>query len=287
MLQRFTSLEKIIDEQAHRLLEKLPDHGISGAAVEFLVFGLKQAWACLFGGAMLALIIGTHLYFPEQFTIARYDFLFLCALFIQLFMIIAKLETLDEAKVILIFHVVGTAMEIFKTQAGSWIYPEESFFKIGAVPLFSGFMYAAVGSYLARIQRLFDMQYTHYPRFALTLVLSIGIYVNFFAHHYVWDFRYLLFAITAYLYWRCFVHYRVFRSRHKMPLLLGFLLVALFIWFAENLGTISKAWLYPNQLNGWSLVSPVKLGSWYLLMIISFVLVTVVNRPKKHDKNSD
>lgn len=27
---------------------------------EFLWFGLKQGWACLFGGAMLGLLVGTH-----------------------------------------------------------------------------------------------------------------------------------------------------------------------------------------------------------------------------------
>jgi uncharacterized membrane protein YoaT (DUF817 family) len=65
-----------------------------------------------------------------------------------------------------------------------------------------------------------------------------------------------------------------------MPLLLGFLLVALFIFAAENIGTWSRAWLYPSQHAGWTPVSPAKLGAWYLLMIVSFVLVTIVHRPK-------
>jgi uncharacterized membrane protein YoaT (DUF817 family) len=66
-----------------------------------------------------------------------------------------------------------------------------------------------------------------------------------------------------------------------MPLLLGFLLVALFIWFAENIGTFARAWTYPGQENGWQMVSLAKLGSWYLLMIISFALVALVNRPRE------
>ena len=37
-------------------------------------------------------------------------------------------------------------MEVFKTEAGSWTYPEDNLLRIGGVPLFSGFMYAAVGS---------------------------------------------------------------------------------------------------------------------------------------------
>lgn len=35
-------------------------------AYEFLLFGLKQAWASLFGGAMLALLVATHLAWPDD-----------------------------------------------------------------------------------------------------------------------------------------------------------------------------------------------------------------------------
>jgi len=282
-LKRFTSLEARIDHAAHGVLDRLPAHGLSGALVEFLVFGLKQGWACLFGGAMLFLIIVTKYMPPDPLGIARYDFLFLAALAIQGSMLLFRLETLAEAKVILIFHVVGTAMELFKTSAGSWVYPEHSFFHIGNVPLFSGFMYAAVGSYIARITRIFDMRYTSYPPLWATIALAVAIYVNFFAHHFVIDMRYVLFAATVLLFLRTTVHYRVFRFRHRMPLLVGFLLVALFIWFAENIGTWSRAWLYPGQTDAWTPVSIQKLGAWYLLMIISFVLVTLVHRPQPLD----
>lgn len=282
-MSRFTSVEARIDATAHAVLDRLPAGGFYGALVEFLVFGLKQAWACLFGGAMLALIMATKLWWPQEAGLARYDFLFLSAVAIQLAMLALRLEKPSEAKVILIFHVVGTAMEIFKTSAGSWIYPEENFFRIAGVPLFSGFMYAAVGSYLARVSRIFDMRYTNYPPLWATVLLCAAIYVNFFAHHFTVDIRYGLFAATALLYLRTVVHYRVFRFRHRMPLLLGFLLVALFIWFAENIGTWSRAWIYPGQGNGWAPVSIHKLGAWYLLMIISFVLVTLVHRPRPMD----
>jgi uncharacterized membrane protein YoaT (DUF817 family) len=277
---RFTPLEQRIDAAARRVLEGMPRHGLSGAFVEFVVFGLKQAWACLFGGALLALIVVTRWLWPQEAALARYDFLFLAALALQLAMLAARLEKPAEALVILIFHVVGTAIEVFKTDAGSWIYPEDSIFRIGGVPLFSGFMYAAVGSYIARITRIFDMRYSHYPSIWATVALAAAIYVNFFAHHFILDFRYALFAAAGLLYWRTWVHFRVFRFTHRMPLLLGFLLVALFIWFAENIGTWSRAWLYPGQQDGWTPVSIQKLGAWYLLMIISFVLVTLVHRPK-------
>lgn len=286
-MKRFTSVEARIDAAAHAVLDRLPAHGLSGALVEFAVFGLKQAWACLFGGALLFLIIATKYLWPDGAALARYDFLFLAALALQVLLLAGRLETFGEAKVILIFHLVGTAMEVFKTGAGSWIYPEESFFRIAGVPLFSGFMYAAVGSYIARITRIFDMRYTGYPALWTTGLLSAAIYVNFFSHHFVADIRLLLFAATALLFLRTVVHYRVFRFRHRMPLLLGFLLVALFIWVAENIGTWSRAWIYPGQANGWAPVSVSKLGAWYLLMIISFVLVTLVHRPRPVDGQPD
>ena len=279
---QFTSLEARIDAAAHVVLARLPRGPLADGAVEFLVFGLKQAWACLFGGLMLGMILVTRLYWPE-IGLARYDFWFLAALLIQIGMLAFRLETLSEAKVILIFHVVGTGMELFKTAAGSWIYPEDALFRIGGVPLFSGFMYACVGSYMARIQRIFDIRFSHYPPVWATVLLALAIYINFFSHHFIFDFRFVLFAVLGLLYFRSSMHYRVFRFRHRMPMLLAFLLVALFIWIGENIGTWSRAWIYPDQRDGWSLVSWSKLGSWYLLMLISVVLVTLVHRPRPYE----
>ena len=244
---------------------------------EFLLFGFKQAWACLFGGLMLALLLATHFAYPDAAGLHRYDFLTLAAIGIQAAMLAFRLETWSEAKVILIFHVVGTVMELFKTAAGSWIYPEPSVLRIGDVPLFSGFMYAAVGSYIARVWRIFDFRYAHYPARWATYALAAAIYVNFFAHHWLPDIRYLLFGITIMLFWRTRIHFRNWLEHRWMPLLLGFLLVASFIWGAENIGTFARAWTYPGQENGWQPVSLAKLGSWFLLMLISFVLVSLVH----------
>ena len=243
---------------------------------EFLLFGFKQGWACLFGGLLLALLLGTHLFYPESAALHRYDFLTLAAIAIQAGMLAFRLETWREARVILIFHVVGTVMELFKTQAGSWTYPEASVLHIGAVPLFSGFMYAAVGSYIARVWRIFDFRFSHYPPAWITWLLAAAIYANFFTHHFTIDIRWGLFAATAAIFWRTRVHFRNWRTHRWMPLLVGFGLVALFIWFAENIATFANAWNYPGQENKWRMVSLAKYGSWYLLMLISFVLVTLV-----------
>ncbi len=245
---------------------------------EFVSFGVKQAWACLFGGLMLALLLGTFLFYPENAALHRYDFITLCALAIQITMLALRLESWEEARVIFVFHVVGTVMELFKTSVGSWRYPEPALLAIGDVPLFTGFMYACVGSYIARAWRLFEFRFTRFPPLWAQALLAVLIYVNFFTHHYGPDIRLALFAGAALLYGPGFIHFRPDRVHRTMPLLLGLFLVALFIWFAENIATFARAWTYPGQEAGWHMVSFGKLGSWILLMIISFVLVAALHR---------
>jgi len=131
--------------------------------------------------------------------------------------------------------------------------------------------------------RGFDFRFTNFPPRWTTLALATAIYVNFFAHHWLPDIRWGLFAATAVLFWRTKVWFQPVSRYRSMPLLVGFFLVAIFIWFAENIGTFAHAWSYPNQMHGWQLVPPSKLGSWYLLMIISFVLVSLVSQVREPD----
>lgn len=243
---------------------------------EFVCFGIKQASACLFGGSMVLLLALSWAFYPPHASLARYDLLTLAALAIQCVLIAGRLETLQEAKVILLFHIVGTVMEVFKTAVGSWVYPEPSLLRVGGVPLFSGFMYASVGSYIARAWRLFDFRFTRHPPFAATVCLAVAIYANFFTHHFLPDLRWVLFVAIVLLFGRTWVYFRIRRLHRRMPLLLGFVLVAMFIWFAENLGTFTSAWRYPTQHHGWRLVPLSKLGAWFLLMIISYVMVSGV-----------
>jgi uncharacterized membrane protein YoaT (DUF817 family) len=253
---------------------------LRGWAYEFLLFGLKQAWACLFGALMLALLLVTHLLWPDGAPLARYDFLVLAAVAIQATLLLTRLERPSEALVILVFHVVGTVMEIFKVAQGSWIYPEDSVLRIGGVPLFSGFMYACVGSYIARIWRLFDVRFESYPPIWATWALALLAYANFFTHHYLPDIRLGLFAASVLIFGGTWFTFTPDRTPRRMPMLVGALLVSLFIWVAENLGTFASAWVYPDQQDGWRLVHIQKMGSWYLLMLLSFVLVTLVHRPE-------
>lgn len=282
-MRELTAVEELIDGSAGRFLQTSAARGLRSRLTEFIVFGLKQAWACIFGASLLAVIFAVHLWYPATAGLARNDFLTLAAVVIQILMVATRLETLRELRVIVLFHVVGTVMEMFKTDVGSWSYEAEGALRVGAVPLFSGFMYAAVGSYMVRVYRVFDLRFVGYPRRWITALLAVAIYANFFSHHYIADARWVLLAAVVVTYGRCVMHFRVLRRRFRMPLVIAFLLVALFIWIAENIATWSHAWLYPSQLDGWHMVSPDKLVSWFLLMIISVVLVAWVYEPMPPD----
>jgi uncharacterized membrane protein YoaT (DUF817 family) len=142
-------------------------------------------------------------------------------------------------------------------------------------------MYACIGSYIARATRLFELKHIDYPPLWTTWVLAVLAYINFFTHHYTIDMRWGLFAFSALIFWRGWFVFTPDVVPRRMPLLAGYLLVALFIWFAENLGTFAAAWVYPSQRDGWHMVPIDKLGSWYLLMLLSFVLTSLVHKPER------
>lgn len=225
---------------------------------------------------MLA-IIGTRLIWQDGWGINRYDALFVIAVGLQISFLALKLETWAEARVIFLFHLTGTAMELFKTHVGSWSYPEEAIFRLQAVPLFSGFMYAAVGSYMARVIRLFDMQFAPSPPLVLHFGLAILAYVNFFSHHYIWDIRNILLLATLLFYVRTRIWFQIGANWYWMSLPVAAFFSSVFLWVAENIGTLTGTWIYSGQ-NPLDLVSLDKIGSWYLLLYVAFATVTLVIR---------
>lgn len=281
----FTPLEERIDRWAQRRTSTLATAGGMRRArlVELVVFGLKQAWACVFGAVMLVLLVTARVLYPDDAPLARADALVLAAVAVQVAMLALRLESLREMGVIALFHLVGTAMEVFKTAVGSWAYETDGLLRIGEVPLYTGFMYAAVGSYMVRVMRLFDLRFTRYPPLLATAALAAAIYANFFTHHYLPDARWVLLAATLLLYGRCVMSLRVHRRApwRRMPVIAAFLGVAGLLWIAENVGTAAGAWIYPHQRAGWELVPASKLVSWLLLMMVSVVLVTLVHRPRR------
>ncbi len=264
------------------VLFRLPSALSRSGFGEFLCFVTKQAHACIFGALLLSGILLTSQWQPLS-GLSRYDFLFLYAAILQLALLVFRLESWKEGMVILLFHCLATAMELFKTSdaIGSWHYPETSFFRIGNVPLFAGFMYSAVGSYMARAWRLFAFSFTGFPPLWFAAMLAVCAYLNFFSHHFLPDLRWPLIVLGAIAFWRTRIYFTPREKTYSMNLLGGFLLVAVFIYFAENLGTIARAWQYPDQEAGWRPVHFSKLSAWYLLMQLSFILIVILRRIEK------
>jgi uncharacterized membrane protein YoaT (DUF817 family) len=255
--------------------------GLWRAIVEFWYFGIKQVRACLFVGLFFAAVFAV----PRAgiLGIPRYDLLLIIALGIQAWMVWAKLETWDELKAISLFHVIGFALEVFKTSSGirSWSYPDFAYTKLLGVPLFSGFMYAAVGSYIIQAWRFFDLQVKHHPPYWMATLIAATIYINFFTHHYIGDYRWYVAACALGLYARATVIFRPLDKERTMPLLVSFLLIGFFIWIAENISTFFSVWRYPNQMGAWATVHVGKWSSWSLLVIMTFTIVTNLKHIKQ------
>jgi uncharacterized membrane protein YoaT (DUF817 family) len=107
----------------------------------------------------------------------------------------------------------------------------------------------------------------------MTGLVAVLLYLNFFTHHYIGDYRWILGAVALGLYARCDVVYRPLDRDRSMPLILGLILVGFVIWLAENLGTFFGLWRYPNQMGAWATVHLGKWSSWTALVLLTFSIV--------------
>lgn len=247
---------------------------------DLLWFGFRQALACTFPVVFFAILGITQVISVPG--IARYDLILVLAIALQIGLVATGFETWADVRVALRFHLAGLVLELFKTQpsVGSWTYPEEGIAKLAGVPLYSGFMYAAVASYMIASFRLLRLRFTGYPPSWQTWTLAAAVYANFFTHHWGPDLRWWLLAATLWTYRHTQVWYRPRAAERSMPMPLAFFLIAFFVWLAENVSTLLGAWAYPHQLAGWELVEWGKLTSWSLLVIVVFVIVGEVMRSR-------
>lgn len=246
--------------------------------VQLLHFGYHQAMSCLFPVAIFGtLYLSSLIDWPF---IYRYDAILLILLAVQYLMYRSGLETRDEIKVICVFHIIGLLLEIYKVRMGSWSYPEPGYTKLLGVPLYSGFMYASVASFMCQIWRRLKMDMTGWPSLASAGLLGGAIYLNFFTHHFIPDFRWWLTGLVLIVFWKTWIIYRVRATTYRMPLTVAFFIVGFFIWLAENIATFFNAWKYPDQHQQWQLVSFSKISSWFLLVIISVIIVAQLKHVK-------
>lgn len=242
------------------------------ALVQLLRFAWVEATSCLFAALFF---VGLGLVRVVPLPADPGDALLVWCLLVTLVLWLVGWETGREVGVIVAFHLVGLALELFKVRAGSWSYPDAGWATIAGVPLYSGFMYAAVGSYVCQAWRRLDLRIAGYRPWWTGLVAA-GVYANFFTEHVVPDLRVPLAAALLLVTARTTVWFTVGTRRYAMPLALSFVLVGFFLWLAENAATLLRAWQYPSQDLGWALVHPSKVGSWSLLVVVSIVLVAAL-----------
>ncbi|MCM3631328.1 DUF817 domain-containing protein [Paenibacillus glycanilyticus] len=241
-------------------------------------FGYQQAMSCIFPVIIFASLALTKVVSIPFFH--RYDLLLLICLIAQVGMVVFKLETIDELKVICMFHIIGLMLELYKVHMGSWSYPGEGWSKLFGVPLYSGFMYASVASYICQAWRRLSISVHGWPRQRYAVMVCAAIYLNFFTHHYFWDLRWVLTVLLVVVFYRTSFTYKVGGKEYRMHVVLSFLLIGFFIWLAENISTFMGAWAYPNQEHTWHIVHLGKISSWFLLVVISVIIVAQLKRVK-------
>lgn len=256
--------------------------------IELWYFFTATLRASYFGVFLLSIFLLTEIVTIP--VLSRYDFIFLAAVCFQIYVLVFRFERAKEFFVIIIFHILATGMELFKTHPaiGSWMYPGigNSLFVLGSVPLFAGFLYSAVGSYISRAFIFLKLSYENFPTYFHLWILAPIIYVNFFTHHFLYDLRYFLFIYAFIIFYKTKIRFQTHRKIFHIPFLLAAFLTALFVWIAENVGTFTNIWLYPNQQEYWHAVSFNKIGSWFLLLILSFALVSIIYRDRfQHTKS--
>lgn len=238
---------------------------------ELFAFAWHNAIACFFPLLIFfTLAISNVLIIPW---LPRYDLILIVCILVQAIMFFTKMETKDELLVITLFHLLGLIMEIFKVQKGSWVYPEDAYTKLMGVPVYSGFMYASVASYICQAWRRLDLKFIQWPKRWLVIILGAAIYLNFFTHHYMVDLRWAIAACIFVLFYNTWVGFTNNGPQRKMPMVLAFFLIGMFIWFAENIATFLGAWQYTYQHKQWKMVGIGKLSAWSLLVIVSIIIV--------------
>jgi uncharacterized membrane protein YoaT (DUF817 family) len=246
---------------------------------EFAAFIYKNAISCVFPVFIFFMLALSRIF--DHSVIPRYDFLLIVCLIAQIVLFLAGIESKREVAVIFIFHGLGVMLELHKVNVGSWSYPEEAISKFAGVPLYSGFMYSSVASYICRAWDNFDLKMIHWPQTALTIAVGTIIYGNFFTNAFIVDVRWYIIPVLFLIFWRTKVEFKSSETVRQMPMLLTFVLIGFFIWMAENIATFLGAWKYASQHEGWKMVDAGKIVSWSLLVIVSIVIVGQLKRLRR------
>lgn len=237
---------------------------------QLFLFAWLQSISCIFPVLIFLSLALSYFMNPG---IPRYDLLLVICILAQWIMVKTRIETKDELLVITMFHILGLVMELHKVRLGSWSYPEEAYTKFGGVPLYAGFMYASVGSYICQAWRNLELSIVSWPKGILASLAGLAIYLNFFTNAFIPDLRLYITIILILVFYKTKFEFKLNGLRYVLPALVAFILIGFFIWIAENMATFFGAWKYAYQHAGWKMVTWHKITSWSLLVIVSIIIV--------------
>ncbi|WP_245576201.1 DUF817 family protein [Deinococcus murrayi] len=250
--------------------------GHAGGMARFLRllahFTAVQALCCTFALSVVGLLALSRALPLEDWGLARYDFLLLGCLLVQGALVWTRFETPREALALLLFHALGFGLEAHRVALGAWAYPEEAVGKVLGVPLYAGFMYASVGSYVAQAWQRCELRLSGEP----PLTWQVGLVGATYAHFLLSAGLEVRLGLTAALllaHRRTRVGFTVGGERLAMSLPLSLTLIAAFVYLAENVATGLGAWVYPHQAGGWRPVHPSKWLAWALMLTPAVLIV--------------
>ena len=250
---------------------------LSKRKISWISWGLDQIWwqirAAWFGIAFLMAIVAASVIWGSDWAVARTDALFVVGVALAGLVFALGVNRLQDALPMGIVFLLGIGLELQKTGIGAWAYADGGVLMLGEKPLFVGFMYAAVASYVIRSLRLKGLRVVRLPHWAVALGFSAVIYGAFFVPVPVWV-RPMLLLLAVLAFNRARV---VAPSGSWLPVPMALAMAALLLWVAENVGTFTGTWTYRGQGPG-ELVTYSKIGAWFLLLNVVFWVVTYATR---------
>ena len=222
----------------------------------------------MFGAVFVVAILASAALWNADWAVARTDALFVFGVLGLVAMFALGWNALGDALPIGAVFLAGVVLEWQRTGAGAWAYEAGGVLQFGQKPLFVGFMYAAVGSYIIRSLRLKALMVTGMPAIWIGLGAGAVIYGSYFLSLPSWV-RPLLLTFVVIVFSGARVR-SPSGSWLYVPVALA--MAAVLLWVAENVGTFTGTWSYPGQ-GAYEFVSLSKIGAWFLLLNVCFLLV--------------
>lgn len=248
-------------------------HWLNTWTRHFFLFVRTLLQAAAFPLAIFVLLALTRSDSIPRFGLQRYDLLLIGCVGVQGFLLILRQETLRDLAATGTFHALGLAFEMYKVTMGAWSYPEPAVAKVLDVPLYSGFLYASVGSFLIHASRRFRADWQRLPRARWTILLAVAVYLSFFLPPAVINLRWVAVGSLTLVLFSSRLWFVNTGRRRWLPLPVLLLFLGHGLWGAENLATFLGAWLYPTQSGGWRPVELSKVGAWFLLSFVAIVAI--------------